>query len=209
MSFSVELYGSPHTRSPLVNWFLLERSIPFTQKPPRPSNHPFGQTPFLTDNHGEVEVFESGAILLYLADAYGFASDGSPPRPTSSAADRAKYSKWIVWANAELDKVCFGHGMGGTMLDKPNRALDRLEVILGSESTNPWILGATFTVADVAVGAYLNYVPVFFQNVKPTMRPNIVRYMQRCAERPAFGEAFGEDHQALVLNKCAQWLSKK
>ncbi len=30
------LYGSQQTRSPLVNWFLIEKNIPFTQKPPRP-----------------------------------------------------------------------------------------------------------------------------------------------------------------------------
>jgi glutathione S-transferase len=53
-----------------VNWYLEEKNIPFTQKAPRPSPHPFGQTPCLTDDGG-VEVFESGAILLYIADAYG------------------------------------------------------------------------------------------------------------------------------------------
>lgn len=41
------LYGAQQTRSPLVNWYLIENKIPFTQKPPRPSNHPFGQAPFL------------------------------------------------------------------------------------------------------------------------------------------------------------------
>ena len=70
MDSGLTLYGSQQTRSPLVNWYLEEKSIPFTQKAPRPSAHPFGQTPFLTDNGG-VEVFESGAILLYIADAYG------------------------------------------------------------------------------------------------------------------------------------------
>lgn len=70
MDSGLTLYGSQQTRSPLVNWYLEEKSIPFTQKAPRPSAHPFGQTPFLTDDGG-VEVFESGAILLYIADAYG------------------------------------------------------------------------------------------------------------------------------------------
>ena len=70
MDSGLTLYGSQQTRSPLVNWYLEEKSIPFTQKAPRPSAHPFGQTPFLTDDGG-IEVFESGAILLYIADAYG------------------------------------------------------------------------------------------------------------------------------------------
>ena len=50
-------------RSPLVNWFANEAGIELTMQPPRPSNHPFDQIPFLTDDGG-VEVFESGAILL-------------------------------------------------------------------------------------------------------------------------------------------------
>lgn len=117
------LHGSQQTRSPLVNWFLIEKDIPFTQKPPRPVNHrffnkcfivgltskfslfhnkslhPFGQTPFLTDIGSDgipVEVFESGAILLYLADKHGGAVGKST---SSSASDRAKFTKWVVWAN--------------------------------------------------------------------------------------------------------------
>ena len=82
MDSGLTLYGSQQTRSPLVNWYLEEKSIPFTQKAPRPSAHPFGQTPFLTDNGG-VEVFESGAILLYIADAYGGNQLQTRPKPDS------------------------------------------------------------------------------------------------------------------------------
>lgn len=92
------LHGSEQTRSPLCNWYIYENNIPFTQNSPRPSNHPFGQVPFLTDDGG-VEVFESGAILLYLADKYG--GQNTPEQ-------RASYTKWVVWANSELDGLCFG-----------------------------------------------------------------------------------------------------
>ena len=193
------LYGSQQTRSPLINWFLIEKRIPFIQKNPRPSPHPFGQVPCLTDEGG-IEVFESGAILLYLADLYG----GSLSTTTSSnAGDRAKYSKWIVWSNAELDGLCFGKGMSGTQLDKPSKALDTLEGIL--ESTE-YIVDNTFSVADVAIASYLNYVPIFFRNVSPIKRPNICRYMLRCAERPAYADAFGQDHAQLVITQTKSWL---
>ena len=58
------LYGAQQTRSPLVNWYLIENKIPFIQKPPRPSNHPFGQSPYLTDDDG-VEIFESGFFVNF------------------------------------------------------------------------------------------------------------------------------------------------
>jgi len=48
VSMALTLHGSQQTRSPLVSWYLLENKIEHEMKPPRPSNHPFGQTPFLT-----------------------------------------------------------------------------------------------------------------------------------------------------------------
>jgi glutathione S-transferase len=194
LSMGVTLYGAQTTRSPLVNWFLIENNIPFTQKPPRPSNHPFGQVPFLTDDGG-VEVFESGACLLYLQDAYC----------GGDAKSRAKYTKWVVWANAEFEAVCFGHKMSGTQLERPNRAVDVLEKLLGGTD---FIVDNTFSLADVAVASYLNYVPVFFK-CNLASRPNIVKYMVRCAERPAFRAAFGDDHADVIIRKGEEWLGPK
>lgn len=191
----VSLYGSESSRSPLVNWYLIEKEIPFNQKPPRPSNHPFGQIPFLEDDDG-VEVFESGAILLYLADKFG---------GYANAAERAKYTKWVVWANSELDSLCFGK-MRMTMLDKDSKALDKLDSILGKSA---WLVDNEFSVADVAVASYLNYVPLFFRDCNPSKRPNIVRYMSTTAKRPAFAQAFGQDHANTVITKAEQWLGDK
>eukprot|EP01041_Mallomonas_annulata_P002999 gene2999-5877_t len=194
LKMEICLHGSQQTRSPLVNWYLYEKNIPFTQKFPRPSEHPFGQVPYLTD--GSVGVFESGAILLYLADAYG---------GNNTPQERASYTKWVVWANSELDGLCFGKGMSGSQLDKPNKALDTLENLL---SKSDWLVNNEFSVADVAVGSYLNYVPVFFRNVNPSSRPNMLKYMARCAERPAFEKAFGADHAGAVKRLAASCLGQ-
>jgi glutathione S-transferase len=48
-----------------VNWYLFEIDTPFDMAPLERNPHPFGQIPCLKD--GATEVFESGAILLYLA----------------------------------------------------------------------------------------------------------------------------------------------
>jgi glutathione S-transferase/alpha,alpha-trehalase len=190
----IKLYGSQQTRSPLINWYLYEDKIPFEQKSPRPNNHPFSQVPFLEDDNG-VAIFESGAILLYCFDAYSKKSTG--------AVERAKYSKWIVWANSELDGVCFGKGMSGTSVDKPNvRSMDVLEGIL---SKTDYLVDNTFSIADVAVASYLNYVPIFFSNVNMSIRPNIAKYMLRCAERENYAKAFGNEHAELVITKAKKW----
>lgn len=192
LSMGVALYGSPQTRSPLVNWYLLENKIPFEQKPPRPSGHPFGQIPFLTDDGG-VEVFESGAILLYLMDAYG---------GIDTPQARAKYTKWVVFANSEFESLCFGKKMSGPQLAQSHKSIDYLEKFFAS---NEYLVDNTFSVADVAVASYLNYIPVFF-NYDLSSRPNIVRYMVRCAERPAFAAAFGTEHAQKVVQSGASWL---
>ena len=145
---AVTLHGSPQSRSPLVNWYAIEAGIPFSMAPPRPSNHPFGQIPFLTDDDG-VEVFESGACLLYLADKY----------KSSSAVERATWTKWVVWANSELDGLCFGavpgdHRGRGESMSRPDvRSVGRLDEILGERE---WLVGDEFSVADAAVASYLN-----------------------------------------------------
>ena len=194
------LHGTPQSRSPLVNWFAEEAGIELSMQPPRPSKHPFGQVPFLEDEGG-VEVFESGAILLYLADAYGSAS---------TPQQRAAYTKWVVWSNSELDGLCFGavpgdHRVRGTSMDRPDlRSVGTLEAIL---TDNEWLVDGEFSVADVAVGSYLNYVPIFFPNADLSRTPAIAEYMSRCAARPAFGKAFGAGHAALVKEKTSAWLS--
>ncbi len=85
------------------------------------------------------------------------------------------------------------------------KSVATLEAILAE---NEWLVDETFSVADVAVGSYLNYVPLFFPDADLSGTPAIVDYMQRCAARPAFVKAFGTQHAALVEQKCATWLSK-
>ena len=189
---ALKLHGSQGSRSPLVNWYLEELDVQYEMAPPKPSDHPFGQIPYLTD--GSVGVFESGAILLYIADKHD--------DKCSTAEARAKFTKWVLWANSSLDPICFvendrGQVMG-TRLDQPGRAVSVLDQLL---SESEYLVDDDFSVADVAVAAYLCYVPLFFPSVRLNS-PNIVAYMRRCAERPAFAKAFGGGHANAVLAAC-------
>eukprot|EP00929_Paragymnodinium_shiwhaense_P108485 TRINITY_DN74800_c0_g1_i1.p1 TRINITY_DN74800_c0_g1~~TRINITY_DN74800_c0_g1_i1.p1 ORF type:complete len:301 (-),score=82.49 TRINITY_DN74800_c0_g1_i1:69-971(-) len=183
---AARLHGSQQTRSPLVNWYCYEADIPLEMRDPRPSPHPFGQVPHLSDDGG-VEVFESGAILLYLADKYG---------GNSTPEERAKYTKWVVWANSTLDGLCFGSGMSSTQIGAPGRDMDVLEELLGKSE---WLVDGKFSVADVAVASYLNYVPIFFGGQDLSSRPNVASYMKRCAQRPGYVQAFGKQHADAIL----------
>lgn len=69
---------------------------------------------------------------------------------------------------------------------------------------------AGFTLADVAVASYLLYVVQFFPDVSVgKLYPNIAKYMERCASREAYAEAFGERVQKFVLSKLAEEPPKK
>ena len=48
-----------------------------------------------------------------------------------------------------------------------------------------YILGAAFSVADVALGAMLNYIPMMLK-LDLSAYPKVMTYMQRVAARPAF-----------------------
>ena len=86
--------------------------------------------------------------------------------------------------------------------------LKQVAILNAILSESEWLVGDSFTVADAAVASYLNYVPIFFPNADLSGSPAIAKYMQRCAARPAFAEAFGAQHAALVKAKTEAWLAK-
>ncbi|ACO61538.1 glutathione s-transferase [Micromonas commoda] len=197
----VTLWGSPGSRSPLVDWYLHELDVPFDAKSPGDPNnpHPFGQIPALRD--GDVEVWESGAILMYLADCYG---------GLDTPAKRADANKWVVWANASLDPVLFIENERGQVLDSGARraespkALTRLESVLAQRE---FLSGEAFGVADVAVASYLLFVPIFFADVSFARWPNTARYMGRCVVRPAYSKAFGGRTAAYLADRIESWVA--
>ena len=98
LAMSLSLYGSPGSRSPLINWALYELDLDFTMGNLSENPHPFGQIPCLTNNDNDVMVFESGAILLYL---------NSLSSQNLNEAQTAQVMSWVAWANASLDPICF------------------------------------------------------------------------------------------------------
>lgn len=173
---------------------------------------------------------------MYIADKYGGDAFSTPEK-------RAKYAKWVVWSNAQLDGLCFGavpgdHRVRGSSMGNTQiKAVATLEEILGKCE---WLVDDQFSVADVAVGSYLNCapghahrhatvhahgcplqrptrppppswppdVPVFFPNTDLSGTPNTAAYMLRCAERPAFADAFGQGHADTVKAKAQAWLAR-
>merc|ERR1719183_495078 len=185
---SLTLYGSRGSRSPLIEWYLLEINKEYTHEEGRAGNpNPFGQIPGLRDDGG-VEMFESGAILLYIADKYG---------GVNTPEDRADMSKWVLWANAALDPVLFTRDIEA----RAPALLMKLNAILEGKD---FLVKNTFSVADVAVCSYLLFIPLFHPNFDASRFPNVVSYMSRCVDRPAYQRAFGPNAQRASAYVAAQ-----
>ena len=88
VTFALVLYGTKGSRTPLVSWYLYELNVAFKLGDPRSleNPHPFKQMPAIRD--GNIEIFESGAILAYLAEKYG---------SIDSIEKRSQFLKWIIW----------------------------------------------------------------------------------------------------------------
>jgi glutathione S-transferase len=175
------LFTSPGSRAQIIEWYAAElgvalhsRAVPLD----RATNagylavHPFGKLPAALAADGETPIFESGAILLYMADAFGGAS-------TPEA--RAGGAKWVLWANASLWPAV------EHTRKAPPAMCAGLEAVL---SKQPFLAGPTFGVSDVAVGAYLFYATAFFGE-KYSAYPSIRTYVAGLRARPAFAATVG------------------
>ena len=180
------LYGGPRTRSPLVQWYLEELEVPYQyvsldlraeehRQPEFLDINPMGKVPAMVD--GDFKLWESGAILLYLADKYGELPD--------SMEERAVVNQWVIFANATL-------GPGLFLEDRRDRESPRLLAPLNDIlAQQPFILGSEMSVADVAIGSYLYYAKILV----PTdfsAYPAVETYINRLSERRAFRSTLGQ-----------------
>ena len=124
--------------------------------------NPNSKIPALLDRSGKkpVRVFESGAILIYLAEKFGAFL------PTSGQA-RAECFSWLNWqmSTAPVIGGGFGHfyGYAGTKLKYPiNRYAMEVKRILDVAdkhlANNRYFCGKHFTIADIANFGWLNYL---------------------------------------------------
>jgi glutathione S-transferase len=181
----LKLYGSARSRASIVQWYLEELEIPYEfvkldmqagehRQPDFLAINPIGKVPAIID--GDLQLWESGAILLYIADKYG----KSPLSPK----ERAILAQWVLFANATLGPGIFVE----TSREKETpRLLTPLNDIFARQ---PFLLGEEFTVADVAVGSLLAYIPIMLK-LDLSAYPAVLDYMKRISERPAFQKSIG------------------
>nr|7PKA_A Chain A, Glutathione S-transferase [Synechocystis sp. PCC 6803]7PKA_B Chain B, Glutathione S-transferase [Synechocystis sp. PCC 6803]8AI8_A Chain A, Glutathione S-transferase family protein [Synechocystis sp. PCC 6803]8AI8_B Chain B, Glutathione S-transferase family protein [Synechocystis sp. PCC 6803] len=181
----IKLYGAPQSRASIIQWYLEELSLPYEfvnvnlkegehRQAPYLAINPFGKVPAIAD--GNFHLWESGAILLYLAEK-------ASTIPADAQA-RALVNQWILFANSTLANGLFIEAVREKEMP---RLLQSLEKILGR---SPFILGEKFSVVDVAVGSILAYVPIMLK-LNFDDYPAVAAYVQGLVQRPAFQASIG------------------
>jgi glutathione S-transferase len=179
----LKLYGGARTRSSIVQWYLEELGVPYEfvmldlsagehRQPAYLAINPIGKVPAIVD--GDFQLWESGAILLYLAQKYG--------KMPSSPEEQAKINQWILFGNATLGPGIFVEASREREMPK---LMTPINQILEKQ---PFLLGDEFSVVDVAVGSILGYIPMMLK-LDLSAYPAVVDYIKRLSERPAFQKA--------------------
>lgn len=178
----IKLYGGARSRASIVKWYLEELHAPYEfqlmnmqegehLQPDFLEINPFGKVPAITD--GDLKLWESGAILLYLAEKFG---------ELKTPEAKAIASQWVLFANATLGTGLF---VADNREKEAPRLLGGLNKVLEAKN---YLLGDAFTVADVAVGSILGYAIMMLQ-MSYTDYPAVDAYVKRINERPAFKKA--------------------
>ena len=185
----ITLYHAPQSRSSRIIWLLEELGQPYDIRPVSifrpisgegkgdPANpHPEKRVPAI-EHDGEL-VAESVAIVLYLTDAFPQAKLG----PVAGERERGTYLTWLAWYAAELEPAVFT-SMMGELSASPQKQRNYDIMVRRLEETlaeSPYLMGETFTGADLLVSSALTVVRQGFP-----ASAVFDAYAERCRMRPA------------------------
>lgn len=195
----MKLFWCPQTRAARALWMLEESGAPFERvlidirDPAKPRDpefamaSPMGKVPALAD--GEARFSDSAAICLYVADRYPKMRLAPPiddPR-------RGAYLYWMLYApgviepammerflNMKVDPRSSGWGNFDKMIDTLEKGLAK----------GPWILGDTFSAADVMLGSSAYFMKAF--KILPESK-TLSDYVDRCLARPGYQRALAAE----------------
>jgi glutathione S-transferase len=191
----MKLYWSPRSRSFTALWLMEETGQPYERvltdittgaqrAPEYLAINPMGKVPALQD--GAATLAEAAAICAYVAER---CPDAKLAPPVGDPA-RAKYLYWLFYGPSciepaivqlatkiEMNPVAAGWGDAQRVIDVLDAALQK----------GPWLIGESFSAADIVIGSGLNFGMRLFKMIPA--RPSFEAYVARCMARPAFQRA--------------------
>ena len=161
------------------------------------SLNPNNKIPAIIDPNGPdgpVGIFESGAILLYLAEKSGKFLG-------KNATDKAKITQWLMFQmgglGPMLGQMGYFYKFAGSQIEDPrpreryrDEAIRLLAVLEKELEGKEWIAG-DFSIADMAIAPWINALEYYgtkdavgYDNFK-----NVPAYVERFFARPAVAKA--------------------
>ena len=204
------LWGAGTSRTLRAHWILHELGLDYDK---RPIGSRTGETqtpefkklnarekiPVLQD--GDLNLAESAAIVTYLAEKYGLPAGLIPP---AGSPERAAYYEWCFFIMTELDAhtlyVIRRHtGLRELYGDAPNavRAAQegfQKQVRVADEKLarqGPFILGRTFTGADILLSTCLTWAERF----ELPLSDRLGEYIRLTTSREAYRLAFAANQR--------------
>ncbi|WP_433989954.1 Disulfide-bond oxidoreductase YfcG (plasmid) [Pseudoseohaeicola sp. NH-UV-7] len=201
----LQLYSFPTPNGVKVSIALEEMGIPYeahkvtlsdadVKSPEFLSLNPNNKIPAIVDPNGSdgvaIGLFESGAILIYLAEKSGKLIG-------KTATDKAKIIQWLMFQMGGLGpmfgQLGFFYKFAGSEIKDP-RPRDRyigeakrlLSVLEQEMDGKDWIAG-DYSIADIAIAPWLRSLD--FYGARDVLgwenHPNLVAYLDRFLARPA------------------------
>lgn len=188
-----KLYGSPASRAARVVWALEEIGAPYEMISAKPHSdavlavNPGGKIPVLMD--GDQSIFDSTAILLYLAEKHG--ALGFP----ATLKQRTRMMSMVCFAIDDVELPLWTMAKHSFILPEKLRAADairpachhdfaaamqRLETYLGDGA---FIMGDEFTAPDIILGHLGGWAKA---SGFPAPEGAVADYMTRIRARPGW-----------------------
>ena len=208
MNPKVTFFHAPNSRSGGTRALLEELGVPFDlhvlnfkkgeqRAPAYLAINPMGKVPAI--RHGDALITEQPAVFLYLADLYPEAKLA----PLIGDPLRGPYLRWMVYYGS-----CFEPALVDKSMQRAPAAPSTcpygdfdtmLKTLTDQLEQGPYLLGDTFSAADVLWGTALNWTTMF--KLVPEL-PVIRAYIDRVLARPAMQRAAAAD-AALAATQAA------
>ena len=184
-----------------VLWVLEELELPFEQiqaglqhgvnnTPEYLAMNPTGLVPLLKDDATNSVLWESNAIVRYLAAQYG-----QSKLWIEEPAKRAQMEKWMEWANSTLTPNHRKILMGYVRTPPEKRDNAAIEAAIKESETlfalmdnalakQTWFSGEAFGLGDIAIAPFV--YNMFNSGLTWQSHPNLERWYQQLTELPSF-----------------------
>ncbi|MBI0549444.1 GSH-dependent disulfide bond oxidoreductase [Pectobacterium parmentieri] len=207
----IDLYYAPTPNGHKITLFLEEANLPYQLhrvniskgeqfKPEFLAISPNNKIPAIVDtqpSEGDtpISLFESGAILLYLAEKHDVLLD-------SSLRERTATLQWLFWQVAGFGPMLgqnhhFNHYAPQPVpyaIDRYQQETQRLYRVLDKHlQDSPWLAGEHYSIADIATYPWV--VSYARQRIDLDDYPAVKAWYTRISERPATQRAYQRAEQ--------------